>query len=125
MKCHCDSGKNFDECCQPFLDGKDTPKTALQLMRSRYSAHITKNAFYILNTEMPQNDEIFAQIMAFMNTVNFTSLKVTNHVMGSETDNVGMVEYHLKYVDGKEKKEHTEQGNFIKVSGKWFFVGEE
>ena len=49
-KCCCDSGKNFSECCEPIILGKTKAKTALELMRSRYSAYVLKNGQYLYDT---------------------------------------------------------------------------
>ena len=41
MKCYCCSGREFEDCCQPFIKGLAKPATAEALMRSRYSAYAT------------------------------------------------------------------------------------
>lgn len=49
-KCYCDSGKSFSECCEPIILSKTKAKTALELMRSRYSAYVLKNGQYLYET---------------------------------------------------------------------------
>lgn len=48
--CYCCSGKLFEECCKPILDGVRKASTAEELMRSRYSAYATASVEYILRT---------------------------------------------------------------------------
>jgi len=48
--CYCDSGKSFQECCEPFLFGKKEAASALELMRSRYSAYVLKKGKYLFDT---------------------------------------------------------------------------
>jgi len=48
--CFCDSGKTFSTCCEPLLLGKKEASSAIELMRSRYSAYVTKNGEYIYKT---------------------------------------------------------------------------
>jgi SEC-C motif-containing protein len=49
-RCYCDSGKSFSECCEPIIFKKAKAKTALELMRSRYSAYVLKNGQYLYDT---------------------------------------------------------------------------
>lgn len=48
--CYCCSGKDYSQCCQPFLSGHQQADNAEALMRSRFSAYATKNYTYIYNT---------------------------------------------------------------------------
>ena len=49
MKCHCDSGLLYAECCEVFHGGVAAP-TAQALMRSRYSAYVLNLKDYLLST---------------------------------------------------------------------------
>ena len=53
LPCPCQSGKIFQDCCQPFLTGKIFPDTPEQLMRSRYAAYSQANIAYIQETMKP------------------------------------------------------------------------
>lgn len=37
--CPCCSGKNYEECCQPVINGTKKAETPVELMRARYSAY--------------------------------------------------------------------------------------
>ena len=53
MNCPCCSGKLYDECCEPFHSKKEFPKTAEELMRSRYAAFAIPNGEYLWQTTLP------------------------------------------------------------------------
>jgi len=56
--CICGSGRVFGKCCQPFLTYQAKPKTAKQLMRSRYAAYAIgdeKGREYLVRTWHPAN----------------------------------------------------------------------
>ncbi len=52
--CICGSGKLFEKCYSPLLNGTRRAKTPEQLMRSRYSAYALGNyGDYLLETWFP------------------------------------------------------------------------
>ena len=53
--CPCGSEKPFTYCCQPFLNGTQNPQTPEQLMRSRFSAFVTHDWQYVLQTWHPDH----------------------------------------------------------------------
>jgi len=50
ISCYCGSGKSFESCCSPYINGIQKAPTALALMKSRYSAYATHQADYLLAT---------------------------------------------------------------------------
>ena len=50
--CPC-GGPAFDTCCGRFLSGAQVPRTAEELMRSRYTAYVQKNEPYLQATWHP------------------------------------------------------------------------
>ncbi len=56
--CYCGSGKSFESCCQRFLDKKEISSDAQELMRSRYSAYVSKNAEYLNATSTDNVAEV-------------------------------------------------------------------
>lgn len=78
MWCYCGSALTFSDCCQPLLAGSNKAATALQLMRSRYSAYCTGNIDYIANTYHPSqhSDNAAAEIAAFASAAHFIALSI-------------------------------------------------
>ena len=81
MKCFCQSGQNFSDCCQPFIQGQKLPVTAEQLMRSRFSAYCDGSDMamqYVANSYHPlsQKDNPLSEITAFAKAAHFIRLEV-------------------------------------------------
>lgn len=118
--CHCGSGLEFSKCCEPFLTGQEDAPTAEKLMRSRYSAFVTKNLEYIEQTLDPQAQDLFneAANKEWADKAQFTGLKILS---SSETGNKAVIEFVATYtMDGKEYSHH-EISKFRKHSGVWYF----
>ena len=50
--CPCGSGRPYEECCETYIEGRETAPTAEALMRSRYAAH-TLGKYDYLNETVP------------------------------------------------------------------------
>ena len=48
--CICGNDLTFEKCCGRFINGDELPASAVELMRSRYSAYVLKNGEYLYNT---------------------------------------------------------------------------
>ena len=53
MQCPCQSGLEYQDCCQPLHQYQKIASTAEQLMRSRYSAFVLAEIDYIVKTTVP------------------------------------------------------------------------
>lgn len=51
--CPCGSGKEYSECCEPLLEGRENAANALAVLRSRYSAYALGYKDYVLKTWHP------------------------------------------------------------------------
>ncbi len=114
MKCPCDTGKDYKECCGRYHKG-EIPKTPLDLMRSRYSAYALQLTDYVLNTERPCKEERRAHILHFTHHTTFLRLEILEH-----TKNTVTFKAHLSQ-DGKDTS-FTEKSYFTEVHGKWFYI---
>ena len=120
MKCFCNSGKEFKKCCGPLLNGKKSAKTPLELMRSRYSAYVTKNIDYLVETTLPENRKLYPKedLLEWANSSKFFNLEIIN----SQTkENSGSVEFKAYYELIGKVHIHHEYSIFQKVDGKWYF----
>ncbi len=48
--CICGSELPFEKCCGRFISGEESPLSAVELMRSRYSAYVLKDGEYLYAT---------------------------------------------------------------------------
>ena len=99
MKCPCGSDNKFSSCCQPFINKQQQPKTAEQLMRSRYSAYAIKNSEYIYQTyaisKQPEN--AITDIKEWAEQTTWLSLQILP--LEPELDNVKDNEQKFYYVE--------------------------
>ena len=116
--CPCCSGKLYEECCKVFHSKKEFPKTAEELMRSRYTAFAIPNGEYLWQTTLPSkrkfHDKSELEVWGKENT--WTKLEIIN---SSKKE----VEFKAYFTDkfGKENIHH-ELSTFKKVDKKWYYV---
>ena len=122
-ECPCGSGKSFEECCAPCLDGTREPKTAEELLRARYSAFATHRMEYVRATTHPAQlagyDEAGAE--SWSSQSEWQGLEIRRADKGGEEDDRGFVDFVARYRQGGVPQEHHELSEFRKQDGKWYF----
>ncbi len=126
-KCPCGSGADFSDCCEAFVSGHHTAKTAEQLMRSRYTAYILKKVDYLVETTYPDSrtPDLKKSIRKWMKQVEWLKLHVVAMDAGSEIDIEGRVEFMAEYIADSGPGRHHECSVFKKIEDQWYYVGEE
>jgi len=126
MKCPC-SGKKYEDCCQPFIDGKADAPTAEALMRSRYTAFVNANINYLMKTHhaktRPTKDK--EDILQWAKSVQWMGLTICATKNGLASNQEGMVEFRALYMEKGQLKEIHEKSLFQKGKGMWFYVSGE
>lgn len=99
--CPCNSGKDFDTCCGPFLDGSAKAPTAEALMRSRYSAHVKGNYQYVADTHAPEAaaDYNISAAQAQSKNTEWTGLEITETTDGGSDDDTGTVTFTARFTE--------------------------
>jgi SEC-C motif-containing protein len=122
--CPCASGKNFNECCEPFILGHAKPRTAVELMRSRYSAYATSTVDYLYETSGPRVQKEFdaANTKNWSQSAVWTGLEVVKESHGGVHDTSGVVEFIAHYTVKDKPYDHHEIAAFEKQDGKWVFI---
>ncbi|MFV8323737.1 YchJ family protein [Flavobacterium sp. LB3P21] len=118
IKCHCGSLKTFDECCEPFINGTEKATTALELMRSRYSAYATHAAEYLLATTHISERKQYSksEILKWATSNQWLQLEIIE-----ATENT--VTFKAYFLDNKLQKQiHHEFSTFKLENGSWFYV---
>jgi len=116
MECYCKSKKEFSECCETYLSGDKKASSALELMRSRYSAYVVGNGHYIVNTaskEARYEDDI-ALIEEYATSVRWLGLEIVK----AEKN---VVEFKAYYEDNNGLHVQHERSNFIFEDGIWLY----
>lgn len=122
--CPCCSGVKFEECCGPILK-TESATTALDLMRSRYSAYFFGDAEYLYNTNHPNTRETSAleEIKQWSAENNWTKLEIINVENGGKKEEKGFVEFKAYFTDKNRRDQvHYEKSTFLKENGKWFYL---
>jgi SEC-C motif-containing protein len=117
-RCPCGTGMSFGECCGAFLAGRATAPTAVQLMRSRYTAFAIGDAGYLLATWHPSTRP---RTLELDRRVTWRSLEVVRTERGGPLDREALVEFIARYeVDG-ERGAQSEVSRFVR-SDRWRYV---
>jgi len=120
INCPCGSERKLIDCCGPYLNRSELPKTAEKLMRSRYSANVLNDNAYLLST---WHESTKPSLVDETNSdLKWMSLKIRNRNLGDAVDSEGTVEFIAKFkINGKAHRLH-EISNFLKIENKWFYV---
>ncbi len=116
--CYCGSQKSFENCCEPFLLGKQFPVTAEELMRSRYSAYVTKNIPYIIETTSPKFRKYYSPKSILEWAANSTWISL--EILASSEKRVKFVATYLD--EHGQLHRHTEDSRFEQIAGRWYFM---
>lgn len=125
--CPCASGKDYAECCQPYLEGGQLAPTAEALMRSRYTAFAKVNVEHLENTLHPKSRKGFdpEPIKQWAEAADWTGLEVLETTGGGENDTTGTVHFVARYEVQGAGQDYDEVAQFVKEDGQWFYLDGE
>ncbi|MFF2389931.1 YchJ family protein [Agromyces sp. NPDC058104] len=118
-RCPCLSGLTFGECCRRHLSGESPAPTAVQLMRSRYTAFVTGDAEYLLATWHPSTRPSELDLDP---SIRWLRLDVVRTERGGPLDGDGIVEFAAFYRHDGERGEQHEVSRFDRGTGGWRYV---
>jgi SEC-C motif domain protein len=123
-KCPCDSKKDYEDCCEPYISGQLLPPSPEALMRSRYTAYSQANITYIANTMKGKASHNFNQEEAYQWAKQSTwlGLQILKAPPISTQDNIGFVEFVAHYQFQGKKQYIHEISKFHKEKNKWYYV---
>jgi SEC-C motif-containing protein len=124
--CPCGSLKKYKKCCKFFHDKITFPKTALELMKSRFSAFAVSNSDYIIFTTHENNPDFTTEIKSwskdilnFSNNTEFKKLEILEFI---DDEIESFVTFKATLIQGKENISFIEKSRFLKVEGIWKYV---
>ena len=127
-QCPCGRPESYINCCGRFIESIDKieatkPKTAEQLMRSRYTAYTLINVPYLIQTTCPESRQyqLPNDIRQWAESTQWEGLEIVSTKKGKKNDTVGFVEFKAYYEESGEKKFHHEKSKFLKEGGQWYF----
>jgi SEC-C motif-containing protein len=119
--CPCGSEIKYARCCGQLHSGVATAQTALELMRSRYSAFAVGDASYLLETWYPAMRPTSVDLDP---AVQWRRLQIRGLSGGAEDDKTGTVEFVAHYWDPvrREYGRQHENSRFVREGRRWFYV---
>lgn len=123
--CFCGSSLTFDECCGSIISGKRQTVTALELMKSRYSAYCVVASDYLIATTHSSKRAQFdkASIEQWAMESQWRGLKIISTSKDSPLDTQGEVIFQALYIDeSKKSRVHYEHSLFVKEHNQWFYL---
>jgi SEC-C motif-containing protein len=123
-ECPCSSGRGFDECCRPIIEGERQAETAEELMRSRYSAYATGAIDFLVESTWPAGRKTIDKrsMRAWSRESEWTGLEVVGTHDGGPGDERGSVEFIARYRRDGEERDHHEIAEFRRREGRWYFL---
>jgi SEC-C motif-containing protein len=125
MKCPCNPNKTYKECCEKAHKNITSVSTAVQLMRSRYSAFVLANINYLQlshhSSTRPSKREN-KEIEQWTKSVNWLKLEVLNTTKGSINDIEGTVDFNAFFMENGQIKSIHENSHFCKENKHWVYL---
>ena len=121
--CYCGSGAAYSDCCEPVINGVQSAETAEQLMRARYSAYVVARMDFIFETTHPDQRQGYdhAGTKQWAESSEWLGLEIVGTTKGGQEDEGGEVEFIARFREKDVLREHHENAQFKKVSGRWYF----
>ncbi|PTN09248.1 YchJ family protein [Mangrovibacterium marinum] len=121
--CPCGSQRAKNECCISIISGKRDAETALELMRSRYTAFTMADGAYLMRSHHSQTRPVKERksIEAWAKSVQWMGLVISGTQGGEAPDSAGYVEFRALYLEAGKMQEIHENSLFKREQGKWVY----
>jgi SEC-C motif-containing protein len=117
-RCPCGSGAPYAECCEPLHAGAPAT-TAVELMRSRFSAFALGLAPYLLASWHPLTRPVSLDLDL---DLTWRRLQIVDIVAGGTEDAAGVVEFRASFRGPDGAGLLHERSRFAKADGRWVYV---
>lgn len=121
-RCPCLSGLTWGECCGPLHRGDRLAPTAVQLMRSRFSAFAVGDAHYLLRTWHPSTRP---ESLDLDTDIRWYRLDIDRTEAGGPLDATGVVAFTAHYRGPESRGVQHETSRFVREGGAWFYLDGE
>lgn len=123
-ECPCGTGREYSDCCQPYIEGQNPAPTAEALMRSRYTSFVVKSYDYLEQTLAPESryDYDPEHVKSWAESSTWLGLEIVSTKNGQPDDQTGDVEFIATFKQGGATHKHHELSYFEKQDGKWFYT---
>ena len=124
-RCPCNSGEIYGSCCGRYHLGYADPQapawpaTAVELMRSRYSAFALMLPGYLLATWHPSTRP---EGLELDEAIVWKNLEIISTEAGGPFDSTGVVEFSARYVLLGQREYQHEVSDFVREGGRWYYL---
>ncbi len=119
--CPCGTGRSYADCCRPFHEGAAAP-TAVELMRSRFSAFALRLPEHLLRTWDPATRPAALDLDE---GTTWRRLQIVDSVHGGIDDSDGVVQFRASYRTADGAGILAERSRFRRQDGRWLYVDGE
>jgi SEC-C motif-containing protein len=121
--CPCGSGDTEAACCGPILAGAPA-RTALALMRSRYTAYVRGAIDHVIATHLAQTRAGVDREAAarWSRDTRWLGLEIVATTAGGPADDDGTVEFIARGVTRGAPFAQHERSRFRRDDGRWYYV---
>ncbi len=123
--CPCCSEIAFAACCKEIVAGTKFAATPLELMRSRYTAHVLKDMPHIVRTMRGKALKLFDAEKTYAEWFEqsvWTKLEILDAPAVGKHDKEGIVEFKAYSLFNGVAQVLHERSKFIKEDQQWFYV---
>jgi len=117
--CPCGSSKKYKKCCAIFHKGKNA-LSALELMKSRFSAFAIGEIDYIIKTATNQND--YNDLESFSKECDFKKLEILEFI---DSQTKAYVTFKATIFCNNHDNSFIEKSTFIKKDDRWLYESGE
>lgn len=123
MQCPCQSGLEYQDCCQPLHQYQKIASTAEQLMRSRYSAFVLAEIDYIVKTTVPLQQTLLNSkaLYQWARNTEWDGLEIVK-VVPEMDNNHALVEFNAFFLHENKRMTHHEWSAFVRIAQQWYFL---
>lgn len=121
--CPCGSGSEYNLCCQPYLETRQKPLRAAQLMRSRYTAFVLHNAQWLVASWHPSRryPALAAELEAGFAKTEWLGLTIFEEADGSD-ENEAFVSFVARFQENSRPAAIIERSRFLKENDQWYYI---
>ena len=122
--CPCGTGKPFDLCCGPLIDGERRAERAEELMRARYTAHVRGEIGFILASHHPatRSDIDETATARWASESEWLGFELVAAEGGGAGDERARIEFMARFRDAARRRQtHHEIALFERYHGQWYF----
>ncbi|MCY1722966.1 YchJ family metal-binding protein [Prolixibacteraceae bacterium Z1-6] len=122
--CPCGSKQDYTVCCGAIISDQREAGTALELMKSRYTAYTNADIDYLMRSHHSSTRPIKERksIKRWAESVKWMQLIILNTWDGTSSDEKGYIEFKALFLENGQINQIHEKSFFKREKEKWVYV---